>query len=436
VSSVEETADVDFMTDRCLALCISDRKGAIAGGRSFGFNVSELGENNSPSLFVPLSLLMHAQRLRGALWRVLDRTLTSVRRPKVDSETSRNASPADLRTSLRQAFMSTGRRGISAADALSCAVVGEEFVRHCSILAQLFGNQKREIKNPALLKMVQSFESTAARMREEWDAMAKTAELPLGNVKARLSEAGCMDTDDEPTMELLERISECLGPIYSQCDRRARFARGVLAWREHWRMGASGVSAGTQQNYTQTRTTPALYELWCFLEVANALMRTGNESFVQNSLLRGSSEAPLFTGTNHYDVFYDYYNNAKVLPKERLALEGIHVEWFLLSKTRYSDSIVIDTKYKSSESVNFLTTLGYMNAYQVRRGIVIFRDSLAVNAFQPSRSAERFALSTFGEGDDHFLCGVQLVPAAAEVDRNAEVLEKLIATVILKGSGT
>jgi hypothetical protein len=235
-------------------------------------------------------------------------------------------------------------------------------------------------------------------------------------------------------MEALERISECLKPIYSECDRRARFARSVLAWREHWRTSASGVSTGTQQSYTQTRTTHALYELWCFIEVANALLKTGNESFVQNSLLRGSSDVPLFKGAKNYDVFYDYYNNARVLPKERLALDGIHVEWFLLNRTKYSDSIVIDTKYKSSESVNMLTTLGYMNAYQVRRGIVIFRDTLALNAFQPNRSEERFALSKFGDNGDHLLCGLQLVPAANEVGKNTEVLEKLIESVISDAS--
>jgi hypothetical protein len=432
----EENKDIEFMLKRCLGLCLTDRKQATTGGQAIDFDLTEEDRAYSTTFYKPLALLSHAQRLMGSFSRdVLSYIINLVSRHSATRRTQVQQSGQNpsksIKTILRDAVLSYERRVLTEDDALACALVGEEFIVHCESIQQLFESQRKEIKNPTLLTLLNWCKVRTDQMRKSWDFLVQDAQLPVAKIREVVKNATISSTQKHGPLSSYDKMEESIEHVYRECTHKVRFTKRVLMWREHWKETTSGFGPGSKLSFEQTRSAPALFELWCFMELANTLLALGQDSLVQCSLLRGSSENPLFHGSGNIDIYFDFHGNPQFLPTEQRVLNRVHVEWFLRNRSDYSKSVVLDTKYKASESVNHLTTLGYMSAFQVERGVVIFRDNLDLGAFKTVENDSRFALCPFGVDREKMFCALHLVPRQTETDRNALVLRKLINRVIL-----
>jgi hypothetical protein len=439
----DQQQDVEFMLNRCLGLCLTDRKAAIESGEILDFDITDGAKAYSTSLYAPLTMLSHAHRLVGSFTRdVISFVSDLLIRYNSDSRRKVDLKSLDLdrdpKSIFRVPLQSRERRVLTEGDALACALVAEEFIVHCESLLSLFDDTRKEIRNVSLLALLDWFRNQTARIRYSWDLLAENAGLPINRVRELIREEAAARQKSLSTAFAigLESRSQGVGPesiegLYRECARKVRFTKRLLVWRERWKETSSGFGPGSRLTFQQTRSAPALFELWSFMELANAFHASGRESLVQCSLLRSSNGNPTFSGANNVDIYFDFHGNPQLLPYANQVLNRVHVEWFLRNRDDYSKSIVLDTKYKASESVNHLTTLGYMSAFQVKRGVIIFRKDLDPRAFQAAESDTRFALCRFGEARQQLLCALLLIPRKEELRQNLLVLQRMIDKVVL-----
>ena len=431
-----ENDDVKFMLQRCLGLCLTDRKGGVAGGQVIEFDITDNTKAYSVSFYEPLALLCHAQRLtdsfsRDALFQI--RHLMSIygTQDTMKTQPSFRRTESDYKTALRAGIYSHTRRRLPEADVLICTMVGEEFLQHCESLLACFQHDCRKIENPSLLALLDWCHSRTCQLRISWDLLVREFQLPKArvlNLIGKFPNQGLIKIDEA---ESLNKRNPDTERIYQEYWRKVRFAKRLLVWRERWKNTTSGFGPGAKLKFEQTRSAPALFEIWCFMELANEMFATKQAGLVQSSLLRGANDNPLFRGSGNIDVYFDFHGNPHFLPSNERVLNRIHVEWFLRNRSDYAKSVILDTKYKASESINHLTTLGYMSAFQVHRGVVIFREELDVLSYHAVEADSRFALCRFGANHEQLLCALHMVPRQSDVHDNSRVLRKLIKKVIL-----
>ena len=415
------------MLKRCLGLCLTDRKGAIASPQSIDFDLFETSKALSMSFYQPLASLCHSQRLIGSFKRdVLSRVKQLISLHRAAGLAGNQG--ASCLPALRQPFLVHKRQRLTDADLMICLTIVEEFLLHSESLLLSVEANLRNVQNPSLLAFCRRCNARIEDLRKQWRLIVSGAELPISDVLRQIARTS--DSTSGLPDESVVLDETAADAAYQQHARKARFTRSLVSWREQWKIASSGFGPGARFKFKQTRYAPALFELWCFMELANTMYSTGRESLVQCSLLRGSDDTPLFRGSEGMEVFYDFHGTRQICQRNTQVLKRVHIEWLLRNRTEESKDVIIDTKYKASESINHLTTLGYMLAFQVQRGVVIFRENLDSNAFHCAEADDRFVLCRFGANREQTLCALHLVPKQTEMARNSLALQKLLDLVV------
>jgi len=133
-------------------------------------------------------------------------------------------------------------------------------------------------------------------------------------------------------------------------------------------------------------STPNLYEIWAFRSLLNCLT-ADRENVIQNCFMSSTAMGPLLKIKGSYLVYYDNRQHTFIKKSQSMVLQaavisGSFVEWFIKNPINYSDSFIIDTKYKCWNSGDILKVMGYLVNFGIKNGVVIFRDKLNTNSIQ------------------------------------------------------
>ena len=368
----EAAQDQAFMISRCLELWVADLRRFMPDLPAWD---SDLGGKPSlaESFLPPFAASIHAMRLMP--------------------EFSRQVMPAMRDIALRQRRQKPPR---GEADQFVCALVGEEFTRHCEILAVALREHSIAAENGALRAVVGKFGAQTARLRKIWSAFATDAQLPA--ISGRKQEA-----------------------LIVKNAARARFTDSVVTWRDRWRAGAAMFGSSGRFGSRSVGKAANLFELWSFYELAQALRQGGHEALVQSSLLRGTVAG---------DLYLDCRWKCHDSPLDDGTLASAAAPWFFRHRASHAESVLFDVKYKKASVSTCLHLLGAMTACGVRRGLLLCRREINFRGVHFSEHAGRFAFSRLGENKAIILGAIRLIPEATEMPRNEEVLRLVIQKVL------
>jgi len=187
----------------------------------------------------------------------------------------------------------------------------------------------------------------------------------------------------------------------------------------------------------QARRTPHLFEIWCFVEFANAMIELGHPAVVQRSLLRTRSPDPLFAIGSGFQAYYNFFGDSVSMSHRPKIFKKTNVEWFIENQKEPRKSIVMDTKYRDWCSSENLKVLGYMNDFDVDQGALIYSSDLPPDEVEFDQSQDGFLVRVFGSLKERRFYILTLKPRESEMIRNKRVLRQFITEYlgVCSGSG-
>lgn len=190
---------------------------------------------------------------------------------------------------------------------------------------------------------------------------------------------------------------------------------------------------GDKFSYLQAREPAYVFEIWCFMEFANALIENGLRDVVQCSLLRAGDNAPIFQIADGLDVFYNFFGDRVKVTRRPKAFLRTHVDWFIMNRPEPRKSIIVDTKYRDWASDESLKVLGYMTDFDVDRAVIIYRGTVPKDAIKTDQPNDRFVVCRFADASQKLFCAMSLRPTEEDLEENSRVLKRLIDEVVLAG---
>jgi hypothetical protein len=443
---MQEEEDIEFMLRRTLGICLTDPKKGLSGGRSLGFAATSLANTTAARVFYrPLLSMVNILRMitsfRLSVLGFVQFTIDHAdKREESGFETGKEidweCTAERLRQGKTEMVFCSGPDPWSTSDGRLAALTLHEFRSHCRLLLDVLSTKALLPKGQFLTQSAALLTDFLREVDDIWErasaisclplAWAQTAVAgPMRELESALSDfAGidrhnCFDIYRKETEELFGELSEGV-----------RVCVDIARWRRQYLSFDSGLGAGDKMQYLQARDAAHLYEIWCFAEMANALVELGHQDVLQYSILRSGAQGPTFMLTDRCDAYYNFFGNRISVAKRSKIFARTHVEWFVMNRRSDRDSLVIDTKYREWSSTETLKVLGYMNDFDVNRGAVIYREEIPPGEFASGTSDGRFVVERFGPSLEKLLCVATLKPEEVETESNTAVLQRFIAEVV------
>lgn len=444
-----EREDIEYMVRRSLSILLTDARSRAPLGDVVSFRpvrYRTTGESPAP----PLSSLLHLLNLWTSLNSLridLAPTMQDVHSWRLEYEWTEDPTDEEevdwdrtidgwAERGQSEGFAVSRSQRVQAEDQMRFVAMSlAEACCHARVLSRYFETMKGRLSVPLIemLEVVQKapawideilrtrFRSFLESIRTEQDGISRRFE--------RLLEEGA-----EGRKSMFEGYADSVRFDLPPSTQQSRTVREFVRWRREYLKGEVWLADKVGFEFRAQGSVPSLYELWCFLELSRAAEIVGGEAPVQRSFLNSTREMPTFElGSNVY-VYYDNQQRKLKSMDEgeefehelRRALPRTRVEWFLLNRKNYVESIVLDSKYRPGwDSREALKVLGYTLNFGVRHGAIVFRGG----ATDSLDGAERVGGGLFrydcpSEGGERLFV-LDLVPEPAWEERNQLVMQAL-----------
>ncbi len=436
------------MLRRALPICLTDPKSARAGGKRILFDVMSSEESHSVGiLFRPLLLMANAIRcgeellaklsMRGPFEPSRARGATRTRFRLIDWDRTAES----FGSGVRQVFFTEPSAQLTPEEVMLLALTVTEFLGHCTMLIEAFTNRRICRQTTALDDMIELVrnrwvslqrlsDDTFQALRKQRALAQRLLRPPLETladaIRRVLREEPNASESDYWTAYLVQSHKQFEGPWHG-----IRHARWLLDWRRSYTNLASGFGFGAHLSLPQLRDPAHVYELWCFSELADILVKAGRRNILQRYALRGKNTESLFQDDHGLQIYYNWFGR-EVTPTVRShLLPRAHVEWYI-SGNGDREGVILDTKYKELSSRDVLTVMGYMVNFGVTRGVVVSKmavDSRLVHGEVVTDGLICGRLAGLGHGS---LYAMTLVPNPRAMTENISRLTALATRLGLR----
>jgi hypothetical protein len=439
--------DLAFMLRRALPLCLTDPKAARAGGKRVLFDIKSAEDSQSADiLFRPLLLMANALRCGEELETRLSAGPPSdtPSAPIVGDSRARfrridwDRTADHFGRGVRQVAFVEHSTELTHEESKLLALVATEYLTHCFHLIDAFTERRVCPHTKTLDDMANLLRVRRAAVQRATDAFRGIGDEQawaedqlrrcLGAFGAALrgslrgqSHDGSPDLWD---VYLLESARSFEGQWPG-----VRNARWALAWRRNYIDLASGFGFGARLEARQLRDPAHLYELWCFTELGDILVKAGKRKLLQRYVLARKDPESIFEGDSNMRVFYNWFGKQVALPMRSRVLPRARVEWYISTGIDEQNGIVIDTKYKELSSRDVLTVMGYMMNFGVKRGVVFCRGKVDSRMVDGESLTEGLVVGNLAGMNQGILCAVSLIPDVGAMQGNLKRLSELAKTL-------
>lgn len=238
--------------------------------------------------------------------------------------------------------------------------------------------------------------------------------------------------------ELLLSARSCTKDAYERYLKVSAEAVGLASYSQHshdasclWRDTylslATGLGPGRDLIVKGTTDVAHLYELWCFMEIANHLAARSALCVIQERPIRAGKDQLLFWSDVLGKVYYNFGGRTigRSLPRgASKILQDSCVEWFFVLPD--GRRAVLDTKFKAWSSRDNLSVLGYMADFSAQVGIVVFAQELRREAYAHPEVLKDDLVAVRVDGvTDGLFVACSLQPRPEFQLRNATVLSAI-----------
>jgi hypothetical protein len=214
----------------------------------------------------------------------------------------------------------------------------------------------------------------------------------------------------------------------------------LMTWRNQYLECRIWLSEELGFSLHQKSHKDRLYELFCFVELANAFGRARIGSTTQKSFISHKRKSPEFKmGSDHF-VYYDNRLNKfkkcdasgvfdENITNDVPAIKNIFVEWFIQNVNDFKDSIVVDAKNGRWASREVLKVVGYMLSYGINKSVIIFKYKVNHINIGGELLGDDIIRITFPGSENKRLWIIRLVPLENYENQNRLVLDKLVKEI-------
>lgn len=310
---------------------------------------------------------------------------------------------------------------------LTISMIAVEIITHSEILTKHFQPEVRASSHIAYIvseitRLTERFKSKISILGSDIFNSERITNFKKTVSDLLLSELSISSSDMSNYLQLVHINIESYNTLSSITDMLLRLRSQYLNCAINL-TNSSGIEISTNVS------TPNLYEIWAFMSLLNTMIALDCPA-IQNCFISGSTIGPLFDIKENHLVYYDNRQHSFLKNKHNFVIQpavisGAFVEWFINNKNDYTNSYIIDTKYRSWNSSDVLKVMGYLVNFGVKNGVVVFRDKLNHKSIQGEKLFDGFYHCKSGHPHNTNLYIMSLIPTKSESNNNKERLEIL-----------